>query len=192
MSSQPPWDWESHRALLRMFARQLRWHPRMRTRFDSSDLVQDALLRAYQGRAGFTGRTVGELVKWLQSILRNTYCERLAREGAKKRDPCREKDLQAALDESNAGLERFLAAPSSSPEERLEREELLLRLARALEQLPEDQRDAVICRYLNGQTVAETAAQFGKTDRSISGLLLRGLQRLRALMGAEGGLTNGH
>src|SRR5262249_17436221 len=149
MNSQRQWHLERYRALLHLQARRLQLHPRIRRRLDSSDLVQEALLRAVRRLEGFAGQTEGELVRWLQTILSNVCKDQLELHTNEKRDVLREQDLQAAVDESNAGLDHFLSAPGSSPEERVERKELLLRIARALEQLPQDQRDAVTCRKLN-------------------------------------------
>ena len=59
-------------------------------------------------------------------------------------------------------------------------------LAAALEDLPEDQREAVTRHYLDGETPAEIAAAMRRTGPSVAGLLRRGLKGLRAGLGAGG------
>jgi len=59
---------------------------------------------------------------------------------------------------------------------------LLLRVAGAIDQLPEDQHDAVVLRDLMGLPVAEVAARMGRTPKAAAGLLLRGRARLRELL----------
>jgi RNA polymerase sigma-70 factor (ECF subfamily) len=62
------------------------------------------------------------------------------------------------------------------------RHEQLLQLSAALAQLPEDQRQALEMHYLEGCTVPAVAEQMDRTERSVAGLVRRGLQALRQLM----------
>jgi RNA polymerase sigma-70 factor (ECF subfamily) len=62
------------------------------------------------------------------------------------------------------------------------RQELHLRLATALGQLPEDQRLAIELHHLKGRTVAEAAEQMKRTKNAVVGLLFRGMKRLRQLL----------
>jgi RNA polymerase sigma-70 factor (ECF subfamily) len=59
------WPLERYSSLLRLQARQLDLDPRLRRRFDSSDLVQEAMERAHRLREQFRGSTEGEFIKWL-------------------------------------------------------------------------------------------------------------------------------
>ena len=45
-----------------------------------------------------------------------------------------------------------------------------------------DQRDVVLLRDVQGRSVADIAAQLGRTEKSVAGLLLRGRGRLRQLL----------
>ena len=87
-----------------------------------------------------------------------------------------------AAGESSARLEAYLADRDPTPAARAERQELLVRIARALDQLPEDQRDVVLLRDVQGHTVAEIAGRLQRTEKSVAGLLLRGRGRLRQLL----------
>ena len=70
--------------------------------------------------------------------------------------------------------------PSSRPRaSRLDRAELLLRLADALTALPAGQREAVERHYLLGEPVSVVAEVMGKTPAALAGLLKRGLRQLR-------------
>jgi RNA polymerase sigma-70 factor (ECF subfamily) len=182
MTPPPDWQLERYRPLLRLLARQIRLDARLRPRLDSSDLVQEALLKAHRGLAQFRGTTEAELIAWLQQILRHAALDAIDRETARQRDPALERSLQAVVEESSARLEAFLASREPSPGERAERQELLLRIAAALDQLPEDQRDAVVLRDVMGTAVAEIAERLGRTEQSVAGLLQRGRRRLRELL----------
>jgi RNA polymerase sigma factor (sigma-70 family) len=75
-----------------------------------------------------------------------------------------------------------LAAPQSSPSQQAVRNEELVRLADALLQLPEAQREAIVLHHLQGCPLSETARVLGKTDAAVAGLLHWGLKQLRACM----------
>jgi RNA polymerase sigma-70 factor (ECF subfamily) len=183
MSATPAWDLGRFRPLLMLQARQLRLDPRLQPRFDASDLVQDALLRAHANRGGFRGKTDAELIAWLREILANALLDRIDHERAQKRDPALERSIQGMLAESSAGLEVFLAERTQeSPSRAAQGNELQRRLAAAVEQLPADQRDVVILRDLMGRPVARIAARLGRSEKSIAGLLERGRRRLSELL----------
>jgi RNA polymerase sigma-70 factor (ECF subfamily) len=188
MSPNPPVDLDRYRPLLRLQVRQMELDPRLLRRFDSSDIIQETLLRAHANLARFRGQSEAELVKWLQEILANVVTDEARKARARKRDVALEQSLEAMMAESSARLERYLAnsqASPSSPSWQVERQELLLALAAAIDQLPEDQRDVLIQRDLNGASVSQIAEQLGRTEKSIAGLLLRGRRKLRELLQDE-------
>ena len=178
-------DLGSFRPALLLQARQLylRLEPRLRPRFDASDVVHDAFVRAQANRQSFRGTTDAELIAWLREILANALLDRIDHERAQKRDPALERSIQGMLAESSAGLEVFLAdRTQESPSRAAQGNELQRRLAAAVEQLPADQRDVVILRDLMGRPVARIAARLGRSEKSVAGLLERGRRRLSELL----------
>jgi RNA polymerase sigma-70 factor, ECF subfamily len=101
---------------------------------------------------------------------------------AEKRDLGRVQSLEQAVTESSVRLDAFLAAEQSSPSEQAERGEMLVRLAAALDQLPEDQRDVIIHHHLHATPVAEIAERMEKTPKAVAMLLYRGKRRLHELL----------
>jgi RNA polymerase sigma-70 factor (ECF subfamily) len=182
MTEPNPWQPERYRALLRLQARQMQLDPRLRPRFDASDLAQDAVVKALEARSQFRGQSEAEYVRWLQQILANVAVDRVRRERAQKCDPALERSIHAAVAESSVRWENLLADHRTPPDREAERGELLLRLAEAIEQLPDDQREVVICRHLMGLPVAEIAEQLGRSEKAVASLLLRGRRKLRELL----------
>jgi RNA polymerase sigma-70 factor (ECF subfamily) len=169
---------EGYRDYLHLLAR-LHLDPRLQGKVDASDVVQQTLVKAHQAREQFRGRTAAEQAGWLRRILVNTLIDAARKFG-------REIDLEQPLEQhvhaSSARLEAWLAAEQSTPSQSAQRQEQVLRLARALAELPDEQRAAVELHHLRELPVAEIAQAMGRTEASVAGLLRRGLKRLRELL----------
>jgi RNA polymerase sigma-70 factor (ECF subfamily) len=177
----PDWPWGRFRALLCMQVRAMRLDPRFRLRFSDSDLVQETVLRAHRHRDQFRGGSEGEAVAWLYAILRRVVADKLDEAHAAKQDIDREQALRA-LDESSARLEAILADRGPSPSEVAEGRELLARLGDAIEQLPENQRDAFIRIRLIGMPIARVADEMGCSESAVGGLLRRAICKIDELL----------
>jgi RNA polymerase sigma-70 factor (ECF subfamily) len=182
---EPPresgWDFERFRKYLRVLAR-VQLDPRLRGKLDPSDIVQQTLLEAHQARDKCPSDPA-EKGAWLRKILAHNLANAVRDLGRAKRDVRRERSLEAAIEESSARLEAWLAAEQSSPSGQVERNEQLLRLAEALDQLPADQQEAVVLHHLKGQSLFEVARHFGRSPGAVAGLLHRGLRKLQELLG---------
>jgi RNA polymerase sigma-70 factor (ECF subfamily) len=175
-ASQPSLD--QFRGYLLLVAR-LHFRPRLAAKLDPSDVVQQTLVQALQGLPAFRGTTEAELAAWLRQILRRNLAA-LARDyGRDKRDLAREQSLEAAVDDSSTRLEAWLDDGQSSPSQRAERNEHLLRLADALAALPDAQQQAVMLHHLHGLSALEISQRMDRTPAAVAGLLKRGLRALR-------------
>ena len=152
---------------------------RVRGKLDASDVVQQSLLEAHQAMESFRGDDTAVQAAWLRQILARNLANAVRDLTRAKRDVRKERALRADLDTSASQLEGLLAADESSPSQKMERYERALRLAEALAQLPESQRDAVVLRHFQGLPLAEIAGQLDCTTAAVTGLLQRGLKNLR-------------
>jgi RNA polymerase sigma-70 factor, ECF subfamily len=175
------WSLERYREYLLLLAR-LQLDSRLQSKLDASDLVQQALLQAYQKLDQFCGKHEAELIAWLRTILAHTAANELCKFRQAKRAVALERSLEEAIEESSARLGLWLGADQASPSEQAAGHEQSLRLAQALAQLPQDQRTAIELHYLKELTVAETATQLGRTQPAVASLLRRGMERLRELL----------
>jgi len=180
-SQTVPLELENYRSYLLLLARS---HDGM-TSDEASDLVQNTFLAACSQHEQFRGKSKGELGAWLKQILRNQVIDGYRQQRRLKRDVSRQVPLDGGLDDSFARADAWLAAAQSSPSQRVSRKEELVRLADALAELPEAQREAIVLRHLQGATLADVAKRLGRTEGAVAGLLQRGLKQLRQRLDDE-------
>jgi RNA polymerase sigma-70 factor (ECF subfamily) len=140
---------------LRRYARALVRDPQW-----ADDLVQDCLVRALSRHKLW--RRGSNLRAWLFTILHNLHANN-ARDASRR-------PTTVALDEAGPAL-----AEPSGQIARVEAAELL----RALEQLPEEQRQAVLLAGLEGLEYREIAQVQGVPIGTVMSRLSRGRERLR-------------
>ncbi len=152
---------------------------KVRGKIEPSDIVQQTMMEAHQAVESFRGENMAAQAAWLRQILARNLAIALRDLTREKRDVRRERSLQADLDESASRLEGWLAAEQSTPSQQAQRHERALRLAQALADLPEQQREAVVLRHFQGCSLAEVADELGTTTAAVTGLPHRGLKNLR-------------
>ena len=174
---------ELYRGYLELLAR-LQIGRRLQGKVDAADLAQDTFLQAHDCFDQFRGSSEGELVSWLRHILASRL-EKMVRHycGTQRRDVRLERQLAVELDQSSRLLDQGLVTSDSSPSQRAVRREQAVRLADALRQLPDDYREVLILHHLQGLSMPAVALRMGRTLDSVKNLWLRGLARLRHLVG---------
>jgi RNA polymerase sigma-70 factor (ECF subfamily) len=170
---------ESFRNYLLLMARA-QLDARLRSKLDPADLVQQTLARAIERREQFRGASDEQRAAWLRTLLTHTMIDALRKH---VRPDGSERSLEAAVEQSSARLEAFLAADQTSPSGRAEKQERLVRLADALATLPGDQRRAIELKHLQGLALTEVASQMNRSKAAIAGLLQRGTRSLRTCLG---------
>jgi RNA polymerase sigma-70 factor (ECF subfamily) len=175
---------ERYRAYLRFLA-ELQLDARLQAKVDLSGLVQETLVAANDRLGQFRRMSETEQAKWLRGILVHKLKDEVRRCTAGKRDARREVSLEAAVEQSSARLEAWLAAEQSSPSEQAIRHEQLLQLADALVQLTEEQRRVVGLRFWKDYKLSEIATEMGKSEQAAAKLLQRALKKLRELLGQQ-------
>jgi RNA polymerase sigma-70 factor, ECF subfamily len=170
---------ERYRPYLRLLAR-LQLDPRLRAKLDSSDIVQETMLKAWKGLDQFRGTSEAEVGAWLRQILANQLAEELRKFTRPGRNIRREEALYAGVERSSSCLEALLRDNAIPPDKEVERREQILRLAAALEGLDPYQRGAIEMRYFDQLPVAEIGRIMDRSEKAVRGLLFRGTKMLRA------------
>lgn len=174
---------ELYRRYLALLAR-VQIGQRLQGKVDASDLVQETFLEAHRNFPRFLGTNEAQFVGWLRQILAAKLADLLRRYlGTQGRDVRLEREIEDALDHSSVLLDRGLVAPQSSPSQQAARREQAVLLADALGQLPDDYREAIVLRHLEGLTFPQVAQRMGRSLDSVEKLWLRALALLRQLLG---------
>ena len=146
---------ELYRRYLALLAR-LQIGRRLQGKVDAADLVQETFLDAHRKFAQFQGSTEGELVSWLRHILAGHLAMLVRRYlGTQRRDVRLERELAGELDESSRVLNQSLVSPQSTPSQQAARREQAVLLADVLGRLPDDYREVIILRHLEGVSFPE-------------------------------------
>jgi RNA polymerase sigma-70 factor (ECF subfamily) len=176
---------ESYRGYLVVLA-QVQIGRRLRGKVDAADVVQDTFLAAHRDFAQFRGTTAPEFAGWLRQILACKLADLVRRYlGARGRDVRLERRLADELEQSSQALEQSLIARQSSPSQQAARREQAALLAEALQRLPRDYAEVIVLRHLEGLSFPEVAARMGRSLDSVEKLWVRGLARLRRLLGGS-------
>lgn len=154
---------------------------RFQGKFDPSDLVQHTQLEACRSIAQFRGQSEAELAEWLRQILAHVLAHEVRRfEGTQKRDMGREVSIDEELAASSQRLGTILADPGTSPSQQAIRHEEEIRLAQVLAKLPDDYREVLILRHLEGLSHQAIAERLQRGAGAVRMLWVRALARLRS------------
>jgi RNA polymerase sigma-70 factor (ECF subfamily) len=159
---------------------------RIKVKLDTSDVIQQTLLRVDAKREEFRGHSEEEWVGWLRTILANTLTELYGAIDTKDCDKVREQPIQSSLEDSASGIKECFTVQQTTRSHKGSRYEQLILLAAALAQLPFDQREAVELHHLMGLTIAEVGQRMDKTRLDAMGLIFLGLKQLREILSNEG------
>jgi RNA polymerase sigma-70 factor (ECF subfamily) len=173
------------RRLKQMIA--LRLDPRVAARIDPSDVVQEALLEAFQRLPGYLAERPLPFYPWLRALAWERLIDLHRRHlKAKRRSVIREEEQAPPLPDASAlVLAERLVARGSSPSAGLRRREACDRVRQALGLLSETDREVLVLRHLEQLSVGEVAAVLGIREGAVSVRHLRALRRLRDMLGDD-------
>jgi RNA polymerase sigma-70 factor (ECF subfamily) len=176
----------SYEKYLKMLA-QLQLGKDLRGKVDASDVVQETFLEAHRGIGQFQGDNANQLMAWLRAILANRLAHTMRHYlGTQARDIRLEQRIHEALDRSAMSLGGMFVDPHSSPSQHVAKDEMSRLVIEALARLPEDYRDVLVMRHLEGLTFREISEHMQRSIDSVEKLWLRGLGKLKKeFAGAE-------
>ena len=161
-----------HRDRLWAVALRTTGHPE-----DAADALQDALVSAFRRADSYRGEAA--VTTWLHRIVVNACLDRRRRAKVRAADPLPD-DL-----EEHASRGDLLAAtgPDQDPEAHALGTETRQRVLAALDELPPDQRAALVLVDMQGYPVDEAARMLGCAPGTVKSRCARGRARLVPLLG---------
>ncbi len=138
--------------------------PRLETRVEVEDIVQETLLRAFKALSGFRWREQDSFIRWLSRIAGNVIHEVAKRE---------KRDWVVLVEDpaSEVGVTQSHA---------MRRNERFDRLQRSLDSLDPDQREAVVLARIEGLPIKEIARRMNRSPEAVTQLVWRAMQKLKA------------
>lgn len=133
----------------------------------AEDLTSRVFLKAWENLPGYSDRGLA-FGAWLFSIARNTVIDHY-------RTIKQEQSLETAGP----------LVDDADPEHLLGRTQQGDRLAQALGQLTDDQREVLVLKFIEGYDTNEIAELTGKNPGAVRALQMRGLQALERILGGE-------
>src|SRR5271166_1482286 len=156
---------------------------RLKSKVDIEDLLQEIWLEIHRKIALFRGGSEREFLSWVRRLIGSILANQVRHYiGTKGRDLRLERALADELDQSSRAMNGSLVAPESSPSQQAVRREQAVLLADALQDLPEDYREVIILRQLEGLSFPDVARRLGRTEDSVKNVWLRALARLRHML----------
>lgn len=174
--------------LRRMVA--FRMDERLQGRIDPSDVIQEALIEAWQRLPEYVNEPKVPLFVWLRTLtlqrmgmLRRTHLER------SKRTVNREVDLQQ--DDCSSAMAIALVDSAISPSSVVQRQEMLGHIQERLTGMDPIDREVLALRHFEQLGNAEVASVLGISEPAASLRYSRALRRLRDIISEIKGLSAG-
>ena len=170
---------ESQRKPLEQFV-ELRLEPRLTSRVDALDIVQDTLMEANCRIEDYLMDLPMPFPEWLRSIAKDRINDSRRRHYADKRDINRETPIpptKGADSQIEATYEAV--ARGSSPSSYVSRKELHEQLRKLMESLPEKDREILTLRFFDHRPIQEISGILGLTHDGARMRLFRAVERLK-------------
>ena len=131
----------------------------------AEDLTSEVFLRMIEALSNYNNQNIS-FQAWLFQIARNLSIDHYRKMGAQRDVP----------------LEDTFPGQSEEPLEVIAQELTSEKLRRALVDLPDNQRDVIVMRFISGMPIGEVAQVLHKSEDSIKGLQRRALLALREIL----------
>ncbi len=146
----------------------------LRHREDAREVAQEAFIKAYRNLPSF--RRDSSFYTWIYRITVNLAID-FQRKAHRKRETTFE-DVKLGPDEINSTAGR----PTGSPGQKLEEKQLGEAIRGAIEQLPADQRTAIILREVQGLSYKEIVETMGCAEGTVMSRLYYARKKLQEML----------
>lgn len=171
---------QSHRLQLLAYITR-RMGAALRTRLEPEDILQELTMEAIRRISDLSDPT-SDPFGWMCQIAEHRLVDAHRKLfGAQKRSANREVGLDAGGNADHSPLMDLLVASMTTASQVFSRNEREQALMEALGSLPEESREALRLRYVEGLGSREISDKLGKSDVAVRVLLSRSLSKLQAV-----------
>jgi RNA polymerase sigma-70 factor (ECF subfamily) len=142
-------------------------------RQDAEEVLMDVYMKAWKNAAAYSPERAS-VQAWLMMMARSVAIDRIRRRSTQPDT--------TAVDVEDAPEP---VAPETSPEEQTSRNQWKTEVLRALNELPREQRDALMLAFFEGLSHSELAARLGQPLGTVKSRVRVGLLRLREILDAR-------
>ena len=146
----------------------------LRSQMESQDLVQSVMMESLKDLGQFEYRTEGAFLHWLSTLAERKIRDKVDFHTARKRD--------ARLAVNSDGDDASEPSHERTALQVLAQAEDVLRLERAIQELPKDQAELVVMAKMEGLSYEEIATLTGKSLAAVRKATARALARLALAM----------
>ena len=146
------------------------------------DIIQQTFACAFRDIQRFEYRGIDSLFAWLRKIADGRYQDAIKALNRQKRGGG-VKIIGEAAESSFANLLDLIEGDATTPSRKLRTAEAIHALHVAIAELPEDYREVVRLRFLEGMSLEETAKKMNRSTASVRALTDRAKKKLRELFG---------
>lgn len=176
-----------HRQRLKQMVRA-RMDPRILGRVDPSDVIQEALTTAFERLPQYCETQPIPFYPWLRRIAWQKLIHHHERHlEAEKRSVRREQRQWALSDQSVMQLAAIAERNHTSPSAAATHREAFQQVREALDQLPIQDREILLERYLEQMSIQEIASSMELPEATVRMRHLRALQKLKKVLQSESG-----
>jgi len=165
---------------------RLRMGMELRSKLESMDLAQDALLSALGDLENFTYKNEGDFLRWISTIAENRLRDNLDKLHADKRDIRKEIRIgRPGANTVSKSAVSFTPIEATTPSVIMSRKEELDKLEKAIDKLKPEYKQVIVLSKIDGLSYKEIADKLGKTSEAVRKLISRAMAALTTVFDGD-------
>lgn len=164
---------------------RLRIDPRLLSRVDASDIVQDALAEAHRGLPEYAAERPIPFYPWLRQLAWVKLIEMHRRHVEAQRRSVRREDRHLSLSTNSEVLLADRLSALGTASKQLIRQEQRRRVREAIAGLPDTDQEVIVLKHLGELSSREAAAVLGISDAAFYSRYYRAIKRLHRYLNED-------
>jgi RNA polymerase sigma-70 factor (ECF subfamily) len=165
---------------------RLRMGRELRSRLESIDLTQEALLSALRDLENFTYKNEGDFLRWLSTIAENRLRDNLDKLHAEKRDIRKEIRFgKSGANTVSRSAVSFTPIEATTPSDIASRKEELEKLEKAIDKLKPEYKEVIVLSKIDGLSYKEIGDKLDKSSEAVRKLISRAMAALTTVFDGE-------